>query len=168
MMPADADIKKRVVRKLTKKRREGHRVTMEIPDQFRDGDDADEDVTAPKGQSINMNQSVFGMIAAAGSQVDFNARFEAPSSDDDDAPGDASSRDDSVESANKTGTEEMVLARSRFDGHQRKLSENKLLKSLPTINIKSLKSRSGASESASIEVISAHARGRPVLSRRLE
>src|SRR3982074_642167 len=84
MMPLQDDAKKRVARKLTKRRKEGHRVTMEIPKRFEDGDDADEDCTAPKGQNMMLNQSVFGMIAAAGSQVDFNARFEGSEDEDDD------------------------------------------------------------------------------------
>lgn len=176
MTPADADTKKRVIRKLTKKRREGHHVTMEIPEKFKDGDDADEDVTAPRGQNIHMNQSVFGMIAAAGSQVDFNARFDGQSSDDEDAPGDSSSREESVESTNKPSTDETSSARSRFDKHRRKLSEHKLLRSLPHLSVKGSKSKSetskatspGGPESPSIEVTPTHPRGRPVMSRMLE
>lgn len=46
------------------------------------GNDEHEDVTAAKGMPAQqMNQSVFSMIAAAGSKVDFNARFEDGSSD---------------------------------------------------------------------------------------
>ncbi|KAI1002360.1 Sterol 3-beta-glucosyltransferase [Podosphaera aphanis] len=55
---------------------------LQVPERFRDGDDADEDCTAPSGVNGYMNQSVFGMIAAAGSQVDFDTRFDVQSSDD--------------------------------------------------------------------------------------
>jgi sterol 3beta-glucosyltransferase len=174
MNPSEVDVKKRVARKLTKKRKEGHQVTMEIPEKFKDGDDADEDCTAPKGQNMYMNQSVFGMIAAAGSQVDFNARFEGQSSDDEDAQGEASSRDESAETV-KAGTEPGA-ARAKIDKHRRKFSEHKLLKSLPHLSMKGLKPKSispkavspGAAESPSIEVTPSSSRGRPVMSRMLE
>jgi sterol 3beta-glucosyltransferase len=83
-MAPEGDLKKRAPRKLTKWRKEGHRVTIDMPERFRDGDDVDEDCTAPHGVNAFMNQSVFGMIAAAGSQVDFNARFDTLSSDEED------------------------------------------------------------------------------------
>jgi hypothetical protein len=98
-MPSETDLKKRVGRKLTKKRREGHEATMNIPERFRDGDDADDDITAMPGNNPYMNQSVFGMIAAAGSQVDFNARFDAQSSDEED--GDAGDEHASHEQEDK-------------------------------------------------------------------
>ena len=77
-------ISSRTIRRL----REGHRPTLNFPDRFKDlGDDADEDVLPPSQGSnlfMNMNQSIFGLIAAAGSNVDFNDRFEGQSSDDED------------------------------------------------------------------------------------
>jgi sterol 3beta-glucosyltransferase len=178
-MSAEPDLKKRLGRKLTKKRPSGigPSVTMEIPDKFRDGDDVDEDVTAPKNPALNLNQSVFGMIAAAGSQVDFNARFEAMSSDDEDAT-EPSSRDDTTEKGNRADMEEANTVRSRLDKHRRKLSEHKLLKSLPNLSIKNLRSKSNLSterspggsrtESPSIQISAEHSRDRPVMSRRLE
>jgi sterol 3beta-glucosyltransferase len=81
-MAPEEEFKKRVMHKLTKRRKERHRATIDMPERFRDGDDADEDCTAPRGANACMNQSVFGMIAAAGSQADFNARFDTISSDD--------------------------------------------------------------------------------------
>lgn len=85
-MAPEEEFKKRVMHKLTKRRKERHRATIDMPERFRDGDDADEDCTAPRGASAYMNQSVFGMIAAAGSQADFNARFDTISSDDEESP----------------------------------------------------------------------------------
>ncbi|KAF2971983.1 hypothetical protein GQX73_g1616 [Xylaria multiplex] len=65
---------------------------MDFPDRFKDfGDDKDEDVVPlSQGPSIfmNMNQSIFGLIAAAGSTVNFNDRFEGQSSDEDPDDGD--------------------------------------------------------------------------------
>ncbi|KAL5354193.1 Sterol 3-beta-glucosyltransferase [Pseudogymnoascus australis] len=133
MIRSHEDIKKRVGRKLTKKRREDRRVTMEIPPRFEDGDDADEDCTAPKGQNGLINQSVFGMIAAAGSQADFHARFDGQDSDDDEdettEPHDASrlSEASSDPITSKDSTDER---RSRHMFHRRNLSDNKLLRSL--------------------------------------
>jgi sterol 3beta-glucosyltransferase len=85
MLPEE-EFKKRVMHKMSKRRKERHRATIDMPERFQDDEDADEDCTAPHGANAYMNQSVFGMIAAAGSQVDFNARFDAISSDDEDGP----------------------------------------------------------------------------------
>ena len=63
--------------------------SMEVPDRFRDGDDAQEDVCAPKDRSAQyMGQSVFAMMAAAGSTTDFRSRFDDGSSSGSDADGD--------------------------------------------------------------------------------
>ena len=54
-----------------------------IPTHLRTGDDASEDVTAPDragaGAAQYMNQSIFSMIAAAGSRRDFHTRFDESS-----------------------------------------------------------------------------------------
>ncbi|KAI0906480.1 hypothetical protein F4823DRAFT_75245 [Ustulina deusta] len=89
----NAAVRRRVSRKIFKNNREGRRPTMDFPDRFKEfRDDADEDVVPPSqgpGMFMNMNQSIFGLIAAAGSTVDFNDRFEGQSSDDyDDDDGD--------------------------------------------------------------------------------
>lgn len=77
--------KKRVGTKLTKKRKPQRHASVQYPERLKEGEDVHEDVTAPKGKtSQNMNQSVFSMIAAAGSKVDFHARFEDESSDGED------------------------------------------------------------------------------------
>ena len=172
-MPSELDIKKRIGRKLTKRRKEGHQVTMEIPEKFKDGDDADEDITAPKGIYMNMNQSVFGMIAAAGSQADFNARFDEQSSEDEETQGDGSTQDDGNESTNTTRPEQ-AHAPSKLEKHQRKFSENKLLQSLSHLNKKSTKSKpqpaptgsTAAPESPSAE--NAVSRRAPVMSQMLQ
>lgn len=138
-MAPEEDLKKRVARKLTKKRKEGHQVTMDIPERFRDGDDAEDDCTALHGPNAYMNQSVFGMIAAAGSQVDFNSRFDGQSSDDE---------DDSAEPSRQSSQLQVDKTRRRKEspkpekGHRRKFSENKLLRSLSGLGSKSkLKSK---------------------------
>jgi sterol 3beta-glucosyltransferase len=174
-MPPEADIKKRIGRKLTKKRREGHQATMEIPERFKDGDDADEDCTAPKGQNMYMNQSVFGMIAAAGSQVDFNARFDGQSSEDEDVQADLTSPEEGTETGAKPRPDQ-TSAPSKPEKHRRKFSENKIIRSFPHLGRKGSKSKTSpprtaspaASESPSIEVPSIMPRAQPVMSQMLE
>jgi sterol 3beta-glucosyltransferase len=119
-MAPEEEFKKRVMRKLTKRRKERHRATIDMPERFGDGEDADEDCTAPQGANAYMNQSVFGMIAAAGSQVDFNARFDAISSDDEDGPGRPPSRSPGSR-ASKPSQEE--AATSTKGGHRHRLSD---------------------------------------------
>ena len=129
MAPED-DIKKRVSRKLTKRRKEGHHPTMAIPDRFRDGDDADEDCTAPQGANNILNQSVFGMIAAAGSQVDFNARFDGQSSDEEEDAGEPLSQSSGLQ-VKKTRQDKTTPQTP--EKHRRKFSEHKLIRSLPRL-----------------------------------
>ena len=75
---------KMVGRKLSKKGKPLRASSVQYPARLQEGEDAQEDVTAAKGEPAqHMNQSVFSMIAAAGSKVDFNARFEEESSDSD-------------------------------------------------------------------------------------
>jgi len=69
------------------KRKHLHRLpSARLPERLRShGEDTQEDVTAPShgaGASRYMNQSIFSMIAAAGSKTDFNARFDESSDSD--------------------------------------------------------------------------------------
>lgn len=66
------------------RRRPVHRLpTSQLPNRLQGSDDAQEDVTAPLLQGSTaaqyMNQSIFGMVAAAGSRTDFNQRFDESS-----------------------------------------------------------------------------------------
>lgn len=163
MAPQEEELKKRVGRKLTKKRREGHQATIKMPESLDLGDDAEEDCTAPQGRQALMNQSLFGMIAAAGSQVDFNARFEPQSSDDEDAlPHDVQSE----------------IQPGKPERHRRKFSENKLMRSLPRLSTKSSKAKgkgkeasspaAGSANMAPEEASDTEARDAPVMGRMLE
>ncbi|KAJ3579669.1 hypothetical protein NPX13_g894 [Xylaria arbuscula] len=84
----DTAVRRHVSNRTIRRLKEGRRPTLNFPDRFKDlGEDADEDVLPPSQGSnlfMNMNQSIFGLIAAAGSNVDFNDRFEGQSSDDED------------------------------------------------------------------------------------
>lgn len=134
MAPAlgSGDPAKRVSGKLTKHRKEGHQVTMQLPERFKDGDDAEDDVTKPKGHRMLMNQSVFGMIAAAGSQVDFNARFDGQSSDDED---EATARPTREHSTEVRKTLPHAISPTSSTNHRKRLSGSKLVQSLPGIGI---------------------------------
>ncbi|KAJ2895985.1 glycosyltransferase family 1 protein [Zalerion maritima] len=85
----DDENRRRSARKLQKKRQGGHVPSVELPANLRETDDAaDEDITAPKGPNnmfTNMNQSLFGIMVAAGSSMDFD---RGQSSDDSDDEGD--------------------------------------------------------------------------------
>lgn len=81
-MAPEQDSGKKVGRKLIKKRKPQRSSSLQYPERLKVGNDEHEDVTAAKGMPAQqMNQSVFSMIAAAGSKVDFNARFEDGSSE---------------------------------------------------------------------------------------
>ncbi|KAH6638541.1 autophagy-related protein 26 [Truncatella angustata] len=150
--------RRRVSKKLHKKRREEHRPTMELPDRLKEtGDEADEDVVPQQGGQMfmNMNQSIFGLIAAAGSTVDFNDRFEEQSSDEDDTDHQkhplGRTRGKEMEKAKEPQdvSKSQTLKKSSSDKtekkHRRRISAQ-LLQSLPTLPRLSSKSRSKSSK----------------------
>lgn len=151
--------RRRVSKKLQKKRKEGYQPTMELPDRLKDtGDDGDEDVLPPHPGGaqmfMNMNQSIFGLIAAAGSTVDFNDRFEGQSSDEDDDEGDDDEVDRRVHGPKIRARAEdvaktTVLKKSSSDKaddkkHKRRISGHLLrsLPQLPHLAKRSMKSKS--------------------------
>lgn len=138
----------RASRKLTKKRREPRRVSLDIPERFRDGDDAQDDVTAPKRKdAMSMNQSLFSMIARAGqqSQTDLGAMQEVDSGDSDDegkrsAPFhslDRAARLSRISTSNDFRHPPKDLGDDSVSSskHRRGLSEHKLLRSLPKLKL---------------------------------
>lgn len=81
-MAPEADPSSRATRKLAKRRKPFRASSVQYPDRLKMGEDVQEDVTATRGRPAQyMNQSVFSMIAAAGSKVDFHARFDEDSSE---------------------------------------------------------------------------------------
>lgn len=135
-------------------RREPRRASLDIPERFKDGDDADEDVTAPKGNNtMSMNQSIFSMIARAGqqSQTDLGAMQEVDSCDSEDDrkraiphhQRDGAARLSRLSSANDfpvslDGADPQYEPTSRRK-QRRSLTENKLLRSLPQLKTSSRK-----------------------------
>ncbi|KAI0467321.1 hypothetical protein F4859DRAFT_274988 [Xylaria cf. heliscus] len=146
----DDAVRRRLSRKILKKNREGRRPTTDFPDRFKDlRDDADEDVLPPtQGPSIfmHMNQSIFGLIAAAGSTVDFNDRFEGQSSDEDDnenenennhdTKGGGKGKSKQSEQAAKTSSLQSSPSnkdRDTADNKHRRRISGQLLQSLPQL-----------------------------------
>ncbi|KAF2819680.1 sterol 3-beta-glucosyltransferase [Ophiobolus disseminans] len=143
-------------RKLTKTRKatskQARGMSLDMPDRFRDGDDAHEDVTAPKNSDTQaMNQSIFSMIARAGqqSQVDLGRLPEVDSGDSDDEGKrktpyhslDGAARISRLNTANDfhapaEGAQDDKTGQSK---HKRALSENKLLRALPRLRTASRK-----------------------------
>ncbi|RMZ88016.1 hypothetical protein DV736_g4754, partial [Chaetothyriales sp. CBS 134916] len=75
--------------RLQKRNRDRHRLpSSQIPSRLQLGDDAQDDVSAPDqtgGPAAHyMHQSVFSMIAAAGSRTNFTTRFDDSSESEDD------------------------------------------------------------------------------------
>ena len=143
-------------RRLSKKRKDVGRDTrglsLDIPERFKDGDDAQEDVTAPKrSDTISMNQSIFSIIARAGgqSQVDLGTMQEVDSGDsDDDGKGKTlygrlhgAARLGRLRTANdfQAPQEDPRNEKTASGKHRRALSENKLLRSLPKLRISNRK-----------------------------
>ncbi|KAL9014328.1 MAG: hypothetical protein Q9173_001036, partial [Seirophora scorigena] len=82
MPPHDGETEKKARRKLVKKKMPQRHASMHFPERLKYGDDAQDDVTAANGKPAqHMNQSIFSMIAAAGSKTNFHARFDDGSSD---------------------------------------------------------------------------------------
>lgn len=143
-------------KKLMKKRkdvtRESRGVSLDIPERFKDGDDAHEDVTAPKrNNAMSMNQSIFSMIARAGqqSQVDLGTMEEVDSGDSDEEGKrkipyhslDGAARLSRLSSANdfQAPLEDPGDGKEEKIKHRRALSEHKLLRSLPKLKLSSRK-----------------------------
>ena len=109
---------------------------MDLPERLKDhGEDADADVIQPvQGPQMfmNMNQSIFGLIAAAGSTVDFNDRFEGQSSDDEDADDDSKGKE-REDVAQTTVLGKGTAVGKDKTGRQRRRISGQLLRSLPQL-----------------------------------
>ena len=149
----------RVGRKLTKKRKESRRVSLDIPERFKDGEDAHEDVTAPKrNNTMSMNQSIFSMIARAGqqSQADLGAMQEVDSGDSDEEGKrkvqyhslDGAARLSRLSSANdfQAQADNIEDVEAPQIKHRRTLSDHKLLRSLRISSKKEVKPESQPSD----------------------
>jgi sterol 3beta-glucosyltransferase len=153
---------------------------MELPERLKahgDEAEAEEDVLQPQGLGggmfMNMNQSIFGLIAAAGSKVDFADRFEGQSSDEDGDDDDtaamamtemrpggglAYARRDGRDALGGAIAQTTVLRRpagqpSDVRSHRRKGSEHKLLRSVSGLSRLSSKLKPKSRSKASTDHI---------------
>ncbi|KAM0513173.1 hypothetical protein ACHAPE_008019 [Trichoderma viride] len=122
--------------------RDDSTLTAELPEPLQGSDDdTGENVgfaqTSP--MAVNMNQSIFGLIAAAGSRVDFNTRFDDGSSDEDDGEddGEEGGRLKPLSSRHRDLSQTAILgsfpAKDKRIGHKKKLSGHRLLKSFASL-----------------------------------
>lgn len=127
---------------------------MDFPEQLKqkDGDEEQEEDVLPVGlghgnrQFMNLNQSIFGLIAAAGPRVDFHDRFEGHSSEDEAEDSDGhGSRQRSKDGPAPDPMAQTTILQSPGSKtnkyHRRKFSDNKLMKSVPILSRLSSKSR---------------------------
>lgn len=153
-MPSEQDSKERVRRKLTKRRKPQRYPSVQYPERLKEGDDAQEDVTAAKGRPAQYaNQSVFSMIAAAGSKTDFHSRFDDESSDsNDEAPTRASALEKNAPSApsleRTVGQEGEMIERAAQARHKVQSHEQDLLRSLPKLNLRTIREKKYMSQSS--------------------
>jgi sterol 3beta-glucosyltransferase len=155
-----------------------------MPARLRLGEDAQDDVTAPDrgtSQYLNMNQSIFSMIAAAGSKTDFNARFdESSDSDDDIAEGSEAANREVKITAQAAGDQVVRTTPSNARGNvntekprTKRLSSSRLAQSLPRLSLRPGKQRkpsaptspSPSSDAATTQSSRSNPRDAPVLSR---
>ena len=126
-----------------------------LPTHLRTGDDASEDVTAPDragaGVAQYMNQSIFSMIAAAGSRRDFHTRFDE-SSESESEEDEKSATRAQPHIASKVGGRDTkdtppqaVMARTK---HGKQLSESSLKRKPPQLSLQDLRSTPTQEESS--------------------
>ncbi|KAF2402344.1 hypothetical protein EJ06DRAFT_335003 [Trichodelitschia bisporula] len=147
-------------RKLTQQRKTSgsNRASMDLPTHLRDGDDAQEDVTALRSGAAGryMHQSLFSMITVAGSTADFQSRFDDGNSDSEDddehhgptprlsksyapPPAEPSKPDPSTSPIPIAGSS------STTSGHRRSSSKARLLKSMHKLRLVPIRERKRSS-----------------------
>jgi sterol 3beta-glucosyltransferase len=157
MPTTEEPVPKRPGRKLSKKAKPLNRLpSSHVPERFKYGEDVNEDVTAPARAGASapqyMNQSIFSMIAAAGSRTDFNARFDESSDSADEDEPDRDTASGQAETFSSAGKQAKALSKPPAEldspqpklskeekGYKRKSSEQRLLKSLPKLLLHSTK-----------------------------
>lgn len=129
-MASEDGLRERVGRKLTKRPKEPRRVSLDVPDTLKDGQDVNEDASAaPRGREIwSMNQSLFSMIARTSSQADLHTRLDQiASSESEDEPTAGGEKTQRITSPGRR------TAAGFASRHRRRISDHKLLKSLPRL-----------------------------------
>lgn len=129
----EEDIKEHVHDELQRRRRQDSTATV-FPEPLRESDDsADEDDGPTQGPPMfmNMNQSIFGLIATASSRVDFNDRFDGMSSDEE-GEGSGSQNNRHEDIAQTSILQPAGKGKGKVN-RRKKLSDHKLLRSLPAL-----------------------------------
>ena len=127
-----------------------------MPARLKLGDDAHDDVTAPsrgaQAPQQYMNQSIFSMIAAAGSRTDFNTRFDDSSDSDEDAATEETEQQPDRVEGERARFGDTVVTSEEKEGNLRgqassqrkkkhRLSDHKLVQSLPRLSLRPRKQR---------------------------
>lgn len=124
-------------RRLFRHRAKDSTSSVDMPERLKYGDDAgEEEITAnSEGPTMymDMNQSIFGLIAAAGSRMDFTDRFQPPSSDEEGDSEDSGAEEEHVARTTIFRRHGKSPKATDKGGHRRKLSDHKLLRSLPAL-----------------------------------
>ena len=152
-MAPERELSKRIGRKLTKRRKPERHTSVQYPERLKEGDDVQEDVTAARGQRAQyVNQSVFSLIAAAGSKVDFHARFDEDSSGSEDEP--------DPSAIIRTQAAPALSNRPHHDQHQgvilgddesrldKHTQEHGTRRSLPKLNLRTIREKNYMSQSS--------------------
>lgn len=142
--------KKSGLRRLSKRPHNFNRLpSSHIPSRLRLGDDAQDDVTAPNrgtAPAAYMNQSIFSMIAAAGSRTDFNTRFDDSSESEDEiveeeqehtSQNDASHPESAEIEAKETTKDDKIGVGKKI----KRLSSHRLAQSFPRLSGRSTKKK---------------------------
>jgi len=155
VMAPELDLQKNVGRKLTKRRKPLRASSVQYPERFKEGEDAQDDVTATNGKPAQyMNQSVFSMIAAAGSKTDFNARFEGESSDSEEdqessiLPAFVEERSANTSFEEHSAKHEATVPRGWSGRQQAKSAESEGPPLLPKLKLRTAKEKCYMSQSA--------------------
>ncbi|KAL7904588.1 glycosyltransferase family 1 protein [Trichoderma velutinum] len=117
--------------------------TAELPEPLQGSDDEtseNADLSKPSPMAVNMNQSIFGLIAAAGSRVDFNTRFDDGSSDEDEG-GSLKPLSSRHRDLSQTAIFGSLPPKDKRLGHKKQPAGHRLLKSFASLPKR--KSRSG-------------------------
>lgn len=154
-MAPEHEAQKKVGRKLTKRRKPVRASSVQYPERLKVGEDAQEDVTAAKGNPAqHMNQSVFSMIAAAGSKTNFHARFEGESSDSEEDQEPSILHPPIEEPSSKAKIEqddasepEATLATASSTRQSPKIAESRHPRTLPKLKLRTAKERNYMSQS---------------------
>ena len=143
-------------RKPTQKKKPLRSSSLRYPNMLGEGEDAQEDVTAPRGEPAqHMNQSFFSMIATAGSKVDFNARIEEEESSDSDdekklmvvSRGAEKQSMDPWTQAQLDEQHEGRVRGEKLTGPQAKPVEHRDLRPLPRLDLRTFKEKNYVTQS---------------------